>query len=266
MRKSLFWLLCLGLAVAVSQAWPNVTAQDITGGGSLVRDITGGAALIFRAPQNPTVHMTGGGQGTLGGGKIKPGRSAKPPVKQQDTIIARANAARSAPKPRYDEAEQYLNSCLSLREKAGDRLGMARAFNNLGLLCRSMRRFPAALEFHQKSMEIRRELGDDEGVARNALNLAWVHFEMESWEHAEELASRAERASQQLGSPRLRAKSNRAVRRRSDSATPVGDWCDGVTLITRISSGSRSTQRPSSSTGIATNCAPAAANAARTGG
>jgi tetratricopeptide (TPR) repeat protein len=108
---------------------------------------------------------------------------------------------------RYDEAEHYLNSCLALREKAGDRLGMARAYNNLGLLCRSMRRFPIAIEFHQKSMEIRRELGDDEGVARNALNLAWVHFEMENHEHAEELALRAERASVQLGSPRLRAKS-----------------------------------------------------------
>jgi DNA-binding NtrC family response regulator/tetratricopeptide (TPR) repeat protein len=84
---------------------------------------------------------------------------------------------------------------------------MARAYNNLGLLYRSMRRYSAALEFHQKSMEIRRELGDDEGVVRNALNLAWVHFEMESFDRAEELAARAEQSSAQLGLPRLRAKS-----------------------------------------------------------
>ena len=58
MRNRLFRLFCLGLAIAVSQAgWFSATAQDITGGGSLLRDITGGAALIFRAPQNPTVHV-----------------------------------------------------------------------------------------------------------------------------------------------------------------------------------------------------------------
>src|SRR6185369_199342 len=90
--------LIIGLTVA------SVMAQDITGGGSLVRDITGGAALIFRAPGNPSVHLSAAGQGASGGGRIK--NRAKPPERQQDSIIARANAARSAPKPRYDEAEQ----------------------------------------------------------------------------------------------------------------------------------------------------------------
>ena len=60
MRTRLFSLFCLGLAIAV-----GATAQDITGGGSLLRDITGGAALIFRAPQNPTVHPSS--QGATGG-------------------------------------------------------------------------------------------------------------------------------------------------------------------------------------------------------
>ena len=57
MRNPLVWLsaLALGLVLPLS-----VSAQDITGGGSIVRDITGGAALIFRAPQNPAVHLTAG--------------------------------------------------------------------------------------------------------------------------------------------------------------------------------------------------------------
>src|SRR6185295_10241665 len=95
MRNRLFWLSCLIVSVAV-----GVVAQDITGGGSLMRDITGGAALIFRAPQNPSVNSGG----ATGGGRVK--QTKKPPVRQQDSIIARANAARSAPKPRYEEAEQ----------------------------------------------------------------------------------------------------------------------------------------------------------------
>jgi hypothetical protein len=30
-----------------------------TGGRSLIRDITGGAAIIFRAPKDPVVHIAG---------------------------------------------------------------------------------------------------------------------------------------------------------------------------------------------------------------
>ena len=59
MRKPLIYSSDLILAILLAFAG---NAQDITGGGSLLRDITGGAALIFRAPQNPTVHATGGGR------------------------------------------------------------------------------------------------------------------------------------------------------------------------------------------------------------
>src|SRR5215213_1224031 len=71
MRKRLFWLGCLAFTAAVC-----VTAQDITGGGSLTRDITGGAALIFRAPQNPSVNSGG----ATGGGRVK--QTKKPTVRQ----------------------------------------------------------------------------------------------------------------------------------------------------------------------------------------
>src|SRR5215470_10802803 len=144
MRNRLFWLLCLGLAIAVSQVWPSVTAQDITGGGSLVRDITGGAALIFRAPQNPTVHVA---SGATGGGRIKPGK--KPPVRQQDSIIARANAARSAPKPRYDEAEQQYQ--LAAQIAPDD----ARAFAGLGNVYVDQGKFAAAVDAYQKAIKLK---------------------------------------------------------------------------------------------------------------
>jgi len=64
MRNRLFWLCCLIVSAGVA-----VVAQDITGGGSLLRDITGGAALIFRAPSNPTVQFSG----ATGGGIPTPG-------------------------------------------------------------------------------------------------------------------------------------------------------------------------------------------------
>src|SRR5688572_20660705 len=128
MRNRVFPLFLLIVGVAI-----GVTAQDITGGGSLLRDITGGAALIFRAPQNPTVSS-----GATGGGKVKQGR--KPPVRQQDSIIARANAARSAPKPRYEEAEQQYQ--LAAQIAPDD----ARAFAGLGNVYVDQGKFTQAVD------------------------------------------------------------------------------------------------------------------------
>ena len=73
MKNRLFPLISLIVLTVAS-----VLAQDIAGGGSVIRDISGGAALIFRAPQNPSVHLTAGGPGTPGGGRIKT-RTPKPP-------------------------------------------------------------------------------------------------------------------------------------------------------------------------------------------
>ena len=148
MRNRVFPLFCLALAIAVSQAgWFGATAQDITGGGSLLRDITGGAALIFRAPQNPMVHVSGGGQGATGGGRVKP--AAKPPVRKQDALIARANAARSAPKPRYAEAEEQYQ--LAAQIAPDD----ARAFAGLGNVYVDQGKFALAVDSYQKAIKLK---------------------------------------------------------------------------------------------------------------
>src|SRR5262245_50231106 len=141
MKKRLFCLFCVAFAVAV-----GVTAQDITGGGSLMRDITGGAALIFRAPQNPSVHLSTSG-GATGGGRVK--QTKKPPVRQQDTIIARANAARSAPKPRYEEAEQQYQ--LAAQIAPDD----ARAFAGLGNVYVDQGKFAQAVDAYQKALKVK---------------------------------------------------------------------------------------------------------------
>ena len=140
MRNRLFWL---GLIIALSPV-ASVMAQDITGGGSLPRDLSGGAALIFRAPQNPAVHASG--QGATGGGRVKP---RKPVVPQQDAIIARANAARSASQPRYDEAEQQYQ--LAARLAPDD----ARAFAGLGNVYVDQGKFAKAVDAYQKAITVK---------------------------------------------------------------------------------------------------------------
>ena len=139
MRNRLLWLV----GVAILLAGVGVGAQDITGGGSLLRDITGGAALIFRAPQNPTVQVSA----ATGGGRVKP--KTKPPLHKQDPIIARANAARSAPKPRYAEAEEQYQ--LAAQIAPDD----ARAFAGLGNVYVDQGKFTQAVDAYQKALKVK---------------------------------------------------------------------------------------------------------------
>ena len=149
MRNPLVWLF--GTALVLALTLPpglnpfaiDALAQDITGGGVL-RDITGGAALIFHAPQNPSVHMTSG-QGTMGGGKVKPTRGPKP--RQQDTIIARANAARSASKTREAEEQYHLAAKIAPDD--------ARAFAGLGNVYVDQGRFAEAVKAYQQAIKLK---------------------------------------------------------------------------------------------------------------
>lgn len=146
MKKLLLGLIFLGTAACITTA----LGQEPTGGGSLIRDITGGAALIFRSPKDPVIHVASAVQSTLGGGKINGKKQpAKTPVKQQDQIIARANAARSAPKPRYAEAEEQYR--LAAQIAPDD----ARAFAGLGNVYVDQGRFTDAVTSYQQALKVK---------------------------------------------------------------------------------------------------------------
>lgn len=134
------WLLM----VAVSGV-----AQEPAGGGSTVRDIMGGATLIFRSPKNPEVHDIAGSQVTFGGGKVKGGKNTKPPARQQDQAIARANAARSAAKPRYAEAEQQYQLAAKLAPDD------ARGYAGLGNVYVDQGKFNEAVDAYQRALKIK---------------------------------------------------------------------------------------------------------------
>jgi tetratricopeptide (TPR) repeat protein len=145
MKKIFLILIALGLVISAS----ILRGQEPTGGGSLLHDITGGAALIFRAPKDPIVHVAAVVAGSLGGGKTKGRKQTKPPARQQDNIIARANAARSAPKPRYDEAEEQYR--LAAKIAPDD----ARAFAGLGNIFVDQGRFTDAVDSYKQALKVK---------------------------------------------------------------------------------------------------------------
>jgi tetratricopeptide (TPR) repeat protein len=133
----------IATAILLSASVPiSLSAQD--GGGTLPRDILGGAALIFRKPENPKV----------GGGRVSERRPARPTSKAQDQIIARGNAARSAPTPRFSEAEREYQQAARL-----DPLD-ARAYAGLGNVFVDQSRFSDAVEQYQQAVKLRDDYTD----------------------------------------------------------------------------------------------------------
>ncbi|MGH9907048.1 MAG: tetratricopeptide repeat protein, partial [Pyrinomonadaceae bacterium] len=120
----------------------SLSAQD--GGGTLPRDILGGAALVFRKPENPPV----------GGGRVTDQRPRRPTSKAQDQIIARGNAARSAPTPRYSEAEQEYRQAARLDPMD------ARAYAGLGNVYIDQGRFADSVEQYRKAVKLREDYTD----------------------------------------------------------------------------------------------------------
>ena len=125
------------LVIAVSL---NAAGQD--GGGSVSRDLMG--ALFIRPPENPPV----------GGGRLKGHRIAPKSAKEQNQLIARANAARSAPTPRYSEAEQQYRQAASLDPTD------ARSYAGLGNVYLDQSRFKDAVAQYQHAIELKSDYSD----------------------------------------------------------------------------------------------------------
>ncbi|MBN1163243.1 MAG: sigma 54-interacting transcriptional regulator [Candidatus Krumholzibacteriota bacterium] len=106
---------------------------------------------------------------------------------------------------KYKEAILCHEKCLSLREEAGDEIGVATSYNNLGLVYRSTGRVRDALTSFQKSMEIKRRNNNLPGLAAAHLNLALTYLDMEEIEQAEKNCRVANKLAKDIGNQQLLA-------------------------------------------------------------
>ena len=140
------------VVLAVSIGGVEIRGQQSSqvGGGSLSNDIMG-SSLVFRRPENPPLHTgAGAGPNSAGGGRVSTGKTAKAraAAAAHEGVIAKANAARSAPKPRYSEAEQQYK--LAATQDPRD----ARAQAGLGNIYLDQARYSDAVEAYRAALKI----------------------------------------------------------------------------------------------------------------
>jgi tetratricopeptide (TPR) repeat protein len=142
----------LAILALTAMALLPVFAKAQAGGGTLSSEPAGGAAMIFHKPDNPPVHGNSG-PSAVGGGRASHGARTRtrPTVNVQEQTIAKANAARSAPTPRYSEAE--LNYKLAAKQDPND----ARAQVGLGNVYLDQGRFKDAVDAYQQALKVKKD-------------------------------------------------------------------------------------------------------------
>ena len=98
----------------------------------------------------------------------------------------------------------------ALFERAGDRLGLSQAYNNVANSLRRMGEYDRALDFHGRSLALKREGGDRDGAGYSHHNMGEVYLERGAPEKALE-AFRARGARMAGGGQRPRAGRRRQV-------------------------------------------------------
>ena len=125
-------------------------AQNQPGGGSLPGDAMGGAALIFHKPDNPPLHSgNAASPNSAGGGRVSGSGKIRAAAAAHERVIAKGNAARSAPSPRYSEAEQQYK--LAAQQDPND----ARAHAGLGNTYLDQGRYNDAAAAYSQALKLK---------------------------------------------------------------------------------------------------------------
>src|SRR6266542_2204346 len=109
----------------------------------------GGAALVFHKPDNPPLHSGSLASPTSAGGGRLSGNAKTQTAAAHERVIAKGNAARSAPTPRYSEAEQQYK--LAAQQEPND----ARAHAGLGNIYLDKERYNEAAASYSQALKVK---------------------------------------------------------------------------------------------------------------
>jgi CHAT domain-containing protein/Tfp pilus assembly protein PilF len=100
---------------------------------------------------------------------------------------------------RYDKAVEYYHKSLSISEEIGDRTMAGKTLNNLGLVYWDWGRYDQAVEYYEKSLKVAHEVGDRPGEGRIFNNLGLVYADWGQYDKAVEFYDKALAISREIG-------------------------------------------------------------------
>ncbi|KPK76732.1 MAG: hypothetical protein AMJ89_03625, partial [candidate division Zixibacteria bacterium SM23_73] len=83
-------------------------------------------------------------------------------------------------------------------EKIGDEHGMAKTFNNLGLVYKAKGEWDKAIEFYNNSLKIKEKIGDEHGMARTKANIGILYKEQGKKDEARRLLEESLRTLERI--------------------------------------------------------------------
>jgi tetratricopeptide (TPR) repeat protein len=102
-------------------------------------------------------------------------------------------------KGEWEQAIEYYERSLALKEKVGDEHGMAPTFHDLGLVYQYKGKLDKAIECHGRSLAIMERIGDEHGMSRVFNSLGDVYQAKGKWERAIEYYGRSLAIQEKVG-------------------------------------------------------------------
>ncbi len=99
----------------------------------------------------------------------------------------------------FPEALKWYLEDLKLKEKTGDKKGMAGTLNNIGGIYLSEENFPEALKYFNDALKINEEAGNLQWKAANLANIANIYYQTKDYEKGLEFSRAAQAIYKEIG-------------------------------------------------------------------
>jgi len=98
----------------------------------------------------------------------------------------------------YDSAVHFYQKALYLRQKVGDKKGIAASYHNIAICLKSKENFKAAEENYKMAIEIQESINDADGLALSYINMGKLYFDVGKYKESIVSLNKALRVSQEL--------------------------------------------------------------------
>jgi tetratricopeptide (TPR) repeat protein len=99
----------------------------------------------------------------------------------------------------WEKTAQYYEKSLKISEELGDRQGISTTLGNIGNEFKDRGEWERATQYFEKSLKIKEELGDKQGISGTLGNIGIVYKDRGEWERATQYFEKSLKISEELG-------------------------------------------------------------------